>query len=73
LKLGPTVKISAISISILLSTILLTYRHEELTVDEILNRDDTVLAEVFLNDCVVGQWDALLVDLVAVRHDDSQQ
>lgn len=32
-------------------------------VDEILNADDTVLAEVLLNDGVVGKSDALLVDL----------
>lgn len=32
-------------------------------VDEILNADDAVLAEVLLNDGVVGQGNALLVDL----------
>ena len=32
-------------------------------VDEILNADDTVLAEVLLNDGVVGEGNALLVDL----------
>jgi len=32
-------------------------------VDKILNGDDSVLAEVLLNEGVVGQWDSLLVDL----------
>jgi len=32
-------------------------------VDQIFNGDDTVLAEVLLNESVVGQWDSLLVDL----------
>jgi len=32
-------------------------------VDEILHADDAILAEVFLNDGVVGESDALLVDL----------
>jgi len=32
-------------------------------VDEILNADDTILAEVLLDDLVVSQGDTLLVDL----------
>jgi hypothetical protein len=37
--------------------------HGEDLVDEVLDADDAVCAEVFLNDSVVGERDALLVDL----------
>lgn len=31
--------------------------------DQIFNRDDTIFAKVFLDKLVVGQWDALTIDL----------
>jgi hypothetical protein len=31
--------------------------------DQVLHTDHTILAEVFLDDLVVGQWESLLVDL----------